>query len=54
MTPTLAVMIGLAVAIDYSLFIVSRFRHELTVTSDRTEPPAVPWAPPVPRSSSPA
>ncbi|TWH23829.1 RND superfamily putative drug exporter [Rhodococcus rhodochrous J45] len=37
MTPTLAVMIGLAVAIDYSLFIVSRFRHELTVTSDRTE-----------------
>src|SRR5690606_792229 len=37
MTPTLAVMIGLAVAIDYSLFIVSRFRHELTVTSDRAE-----------------
>ncbi|AOD21530.1 hypothetical protein IM25_07770 [Rhodococcus sp. p52] len=37
MTPTLAVMIGLAVAIDYSLFIVSRFRHELTITSDRTE-----------------
>ena len=29
MTPTLAIMIGLAVAIDYSLFIVSRFRHEL-------------------------
>lgn len=37
MTPTLAIMIGLAVAIDYSLFIVSRFRHELTVTSDRAE-----------------
>ncbi|CAM2983383.1 MMPL family transporter [Skermania piniformis] len=30
MTPTLAVMIGLAVAIDYSLFIVSRYRHELS------------------------
>lgn len=28
-TPTLALMLGLAVAIDYSLFIVSRFRHEL-------------------------
>ncbi|QNG20982.1 MMPL family transporter [Rhodococcus triatomae] len=37
MTPTLAIMIGLAVAIDYSLFIVSRFKHELTVTQDRAE-----------------
>lgn len=37
MTPTLAVMIGLAVAIDYSLFIVSRFKHELTRTDDRAE-----------------
>jgi len=37
MTPTLAIMIGLAVAIDYSLFIVSRFRHELTLTDDRAE-----------------
>ncbi|MDM7490668.1 MMPL family transporter [Rhodococcus sp. CSLK01-03] len=37
MTPTLAIMIGLAVAIDYSLFIVSRFRHEITVTADRAE-----------------
>ncbi|MEE2031666.1 MMPL family transporter [Rhodococcus chondri] len=37
MTPTLAIMIGLAVAIDYSLFIVSRFRHELTLSSDRAE-----------------
>ncbi|WP_070379937.1 MMPL family transporter [Rhodococcus sp. WMMA185] len=37
MTPTLAIMIGLAVAIDYSLFIVSRFRHELTLTEDRSE-----------------
>ncbi|TSD44979.1 MMPL family transporter [Rhodococcus sp. KBS0724] len=37
MTPTLAIMIGLAVAIDYSLFIMSRFRHELTLTDDRSE-----------------
>ena len=27
-TPTLATMLGLALAIDYSLFIVSRYRHE--------------------------
>lgn len=37
MTPTLAVMIGLAVAIDYSLFIVSRFRSEIRLTDDRAE-----------------
>ncbi|MGI5162809.1 MMPL family transporter [Spirillospora sp. CA-253888] len=29
MTSTLALMLGLAVAIDYALFIVSRYRHEL-------------------------
>jgi RND superfamily putative drug exporter len=29
MTPTLATMVGLAVGIDYALFIVSRFRNEL-------------------------
>jgi RND superfamily putative drug exporter len=29
-TPVLALMLGLAVAIDYSLFIVSRYRHELS------------------------
>lgn len=28
-TPILALMLGLAVAIDYALFIVSRYRHEL-------------------------
>jgi RND superfamily putative drug exporter len=28
--PVLAMMLGLAVAIDYSLFIVSRYRHELS------------------------
>ncbi len=37
MTPTLAIMIGLAVAIDYSLFIVSRFRHEISVTDNKEE-----------------
>ncbi|MFD2418681.1 MMPL family transporter [Amycolatopsis pigmentata] len=29
-TPILALMLGLAVGIDYALFIVSRYRHELT------------------------
>lgn len=33
MTPTLASMIGLAVGIDYSLFIVARFRNELISAS---------------------
>ncbi len=37
MTPTLAIMIGLAVAIDYSLFIVSRYRHEVDVHGNREE-----------------
>ncbi|MEV6597561.1 MMPL family transporter [Actinoplanes sp. NPDC051346] len=30
-TPTLALMLGTAVAIDYALFIVSRYRHEVAV-----------------------
>lgn len=30
-TPTLAMMLGLALAIDYSLFIVSRYRHERSI-----------------------
>ncbi|WP_278314414.1 MMPL family transporter [Lolliginicoccus levis] len=34
---TLAVMIGLAVAIDYSLFILSRYRAELATASSREE-----------------
>jgi RND superfamily putative drug exporter len=33
----LALMLGLAVAIDYSLFIVSRYRHELLVGRDGEE-----------------
>ena len=34
MTPTLASMIGLAVGIDYALFILSRFRNELISSVD--------------------
>ncbi|GAC70893.1 MMPL family transporter [Gordonia soli] len=36
-TPILATMIGLAVGIDYALFILSRYRHELLRTTDRAE-----------------
>ncbi|RSM56991.1 hypothetical protein DMH03_27380 [Amycolatopsis sp. WAC 01376] len=36
-TPVLALMIGLAVGIDYALFIVSRYRHELTIGRDPEE-----------------
>lgn len=36
MTPILATMLGLAVAIDYSLFIASRFKHEIRLTGDRS------------------
>ena len=35
-TSTLALMLGIAVAIDYALFIVSRYRHEIT-TGRRAE-----------------
>ncbi|MEV4709278.1 MMPL family transporter [Actinoplanes sp. NPDC049316] len=30
-TPTLALMLGIAVAVDYALFIVSRYRHEVAL-----------------------
>ncbi|GLH96959.1 MMPL family transporter [Phytohabitans aurantiacus] len=36
-TPTLALMLGLAVAIDYALFIVSRYRHELALGREGEE-----------------
>ncbi|GHG12983.1 MULTISPECIES: MMPL family transporter [Amycolatopsis] len=36
-TPVLALMIGLAVGIDYALFIVSRYRHELSIGRDPEE-----------------
>ena len=36
-TVTLASMLGLAVAIDYSLFIVSRYRHEVSTGRDLEE-----------------
>jgi RND superfamily putative drug exporter len=36
-TPILATMLGLAVGIDYSLFIVSRYRHELIIGRDGAE-----------------
>jgi RND superfamily putative drug exporter len=36
-TPTLATMLGLALAIDYSLFIVSRYRHERSIGREGEE-----------------
>ncbi|GAB2868653.1 MMPL family transporter [Nocardioides pacificus] len=36
-TPMLATMIGLAVGIDYALFILARYRNELDHTDDREE-----------------
>lgn len=36
-TPVLGVMLGLAVAIDYALFILSRYQYELRSTTDKVE-----------------
>ncbi len=36
-TSSLALMLGLAVGIDYALFIVSRYRHELTLGRDKEQ-----------------
>ncbi|WP_456696014.1 MMPL family transporter [Aeromicrobium sp. P5_D10] len=36
-TPTLALMLGLAVGIDYALFIVSRYNHEVHIGREREE-----------------
>ncbi|GGM93865.1 membrane protein [Terrabacter tumescens] len=36
-TPVLALMLGLAVGIDYSLFITSRYRHNLALGLDRQD-----------------
>ncbi|PHV67927.1 MMPL family transporter [Williamsia muralis] len=36
-TPILATMIGLAVGIDYALFILSRYRHEVHTSKSRAE-----------------
>jgi uncharacterized membrane protein YdfJ with MMPL/SSD domain len=45
-------MLGLAVAIDYALFIVSRYRNEIRDGHDGKRPADEHWAPPDPRSSS--
>ncbi|MGW4247512.1 MMPL family transporter [Nocardia sp. NPDC004722] len=36
-TPTLASMIGIALSIDYAMFIVSRYKHELAVSNSPEE-----------------
>jgi RND superfamily putative drug exporter len=36
-TPALASMLGLAVGIDYALFVMSRFKHEVTTGKDHEE-----------------
>ena len=60
-TPILGIMLGLAVGIDYALFIVNRHRRQLrrgTRSRSRsrspTAPRAMPWSSPGRRSSSPS
>ena len=52
--PTLALMIGLAVGIDYALFILSRHRSQLAAGMDPEESAPARPAPPAGPSSSPA
>ncbi len=52
--PTLALMLGLAVGIDYAVFILSRHRSQLQEGSTRRSRPRTPSAPPAAPSSSPA
>ena len=62
MTPSLALMLGLAVGIDYALFIVNRHRGNILRGDDLREsiaaldaaPPAAPWSSPARPSSSPS
>ena len=59
-SPTLAEMLGLAVGIDYALFILSRYRAPARATACRpprrwrvpSPPPGAPWCSPAPRWSS--
>ena len=47
-------MFGIALAIDYSLFILMRFREELRAGRDRNRPRTPRWPPPVWRWCCPA
>ena len=53
-TVNMITMIGLAVGIDYTLFIVERFREERTPAWTRSTPSSAPATPPAAPSSSPA
>ena len=52
--PTIGAMVGLGVGIDYSLFIVSRYRENRAAGQANAPALSAPWAPPAPPSSSPA
>ncbi len=52
--PTLALMLGLAVGIDYAVFILSRHRSQLLAGSSRRSRPRARSARPAAPSSSPA
>ena len=53
-TPALGTMLGLAVGIDYALFIMSRYQHEVRRVAHRRKPRASQSAPRALRWSSPA